>query len=136
MDRPDPGRIAALADRVGVTTYASYEQGLNTEFRDGRAHRFDGQLPDGSDPVSAVAMGQAIRELDVMAARVPLEAPWTAAEALTWDSQTVETWLEDGSWPSGPELAAGGHPGDAGRRGARPVAAAHPVRHRLGRHRP
>jgi monoamine oxidase len=40
-------------------------------------------------------MGQAIRELDAMAARVPLEAPWTAAEALTWDSQTVETWLQE-----------------------------------------
>ena len=93
---PTQDRIAALADRVGVTTYASYEHGLNTEFRDGRAHRFDGELPDGSDPVSAVAMGQAIRELEAMAARVPLEAPWTAADALVWDSQTVETWLQAG----------------------------------------
>jgi monoamine oxidase len=39
-------------------------------------------------------MGQAIRELDAMAARVPLEAPWTAEDALAWDSQTVETWLQ------------------------------------------
>ena len=91
---PTQDRIAALAERVGVTTYPSYEQGLNTEFRDGRAHRFDGQLPNGSDPVSAVAMGQAIRELDAMAALVPLEAPWTADQALAWDSQTVETWLQ------------------------------------------
>jgi monoamine oxidase len=90
---PTQDRIAALAERFGVTTYPSYERGLNTEFRDGRAHRFDGQLPD-DDPVSAVAMGQAIRELDAMAARVPLEAPWTAEEALAWDSQTVETWLQ------------------------------------------
>jgi monoamine oxidase len=91
---PTQDRIAALAERLGVTTYPSYERGLNTEFRDGRAHRFDGQLPDGGDPVSAVAMGQAIRELDAMAATVPLEAPWTAPQALAWDSQTVETWLQ------------------------------------------
>ena len=91
---PTQDRIAALAARFGVTTYPSYERGLNTEFRDGRAHRFDGQLPDGGDPVSAVAMGQAIRELDAMAARVPLEAPWIAEDALAWDSQTVETWLQ------------------------------------------
>jgi monoamine oxidase len=91
---PTQHRIAALAERLGVTTYPSYERGLNTEFRDGRAHRFDGQLPDGGDPVSAVAMGQAIRELDAMAAKVPLEAPWTAEDALAWDSQTVETWLQ------------------------------------------
>jgi monoamine oxidase len=92
---PGQDRIAALAARVGVTTYATYEQGLHTEFRNGRAHRFDGQLPNGSDPMTAVAMGQAIRELDAMAAGVPLEAPWTAADALAWDSQTVETWLKD-----------------------------------------
>jgi monoamine oxidase len=91
---PTQHRIAALAERLGVTTYPSYERGLNTEFRDGRTHRFDGQLPDGGDPVSAVAMGQAIRELDAMAAKVPLEAPWTAEDALAWDSQTVETWLQ------------------------------------------
>jgi len=91
---PTQDRIAALAERVGVTTYPTYERGLNTEFRDGRVYRFDGQLPNGSDPVSAVAMGQAIRELDAMAALVPLEAPWTADQALAWDSQTVETWLQ------------------------------------------
>jgi monoamine oxidase len=90
---PTQDRIAALAERLGVTTYPSWERGLHTEFRDGQALHFDGQLPDG-DPVSAVSMGQAIRELDAMAARVPLEAPWTAEEALAWDSQTVETWLQ------------------------------------------
>jgi monoamine oxidase len=91
---PTQDRIAALAEQVGVTTYPSYERGLNTEFRDGRAHRYGGQLPDGGDPVAAVAIGQAIRELDAMAAQVPLEAPWTAEHALAWDSQTVETWLQ------------------------------------------
>jgi monoamine oxidase len=91
---PTQDRIAALAERVGVTTYPSWERGLRTEFRDGRAHRYDGGLPAGDDPVTAVAMGQAIRELDAMAAKVPLEAPWTAEEALAWDSQTAETWLQ------------------------------------------
>jgi monoamine oxidase len=91
---PTQHRIAALAERLGVTTYPSYERGLHTEFRDGRVHRYGGQLPGDNEPASAVAMGQAIRELDAMAATIPLEAPWTAANALTWDSQTVETWLQ------------------------------------------
>jgi monoamine oxidase len=90
---PTQDRIAALATRVGVTTYPSWERGLHTEFRDGRAHRHDGPLP-GGDPVTAVAIGQAIRELDAMAAQVPLESPWTAEQALAWDSQTAETWLQ------------------------------------------
>jgi monoamine oxidase len=91
---PTQHRIAALAERLGVTTYPSYERGLHTEFRDGLARRYDGPMPSDNDPASAVAMGQAIRELDAMAATVPLEAPWTAAQALAWDSQTVETWLQ------------------------------------------
>ena len=91
---PTQDRIAALAERVGVTSYPTYERGLNTELRNGRTHRYGGDLPDGEDPLSTVELGQAIRELEAMAATVPLEAPWTAPEALAWDSQTVETWVQ------------------------------------------
>jgi monoamine oxidase len=91
---PTQDRIAALADRVGATTYPTHERGLNIEFRNGKARRYGGDLPEREDPMSAVAMGQAIRELETMAATVPLEAPWTAGQALAWDSQTVETWLQ------------------------------------------
>jgi monoamine oxidase len=91
---PTQDRIAALAERVGVTTFPTYERGLNTEFRGGRARRYGGDALDGEDPMSAVEMGQAIRELEAMAATVPLEAPWTAPEAQAWDSQTVESWVQ------------------------------------------
>jgi monoamine oxidase len=91
---PTQDRIAALAASVGVTTYPTWDRGLHTEFRDGRAHRFGGQLP-ASDPGTAVAMGLAVRELDAMAAEVPPEAPWNAERALLWDSQTMESWLQD-----------------------------------------
>jgi monoamine oxidase len=89
---PTQDRIAAVAASVGVTTFATWDRGLHTEFRDGQAYRFDGGFP-ASDPGTAVAMGLAIRELDAMAATVPPEAPWTADRALDWDSQTVESWL-------------------------------------------
>jgi monoamine oxidase len=91
---PTQDRIAALAERVGVTTYPTYERGVNIEFYDGRTYRYDGDILDGEDPVNVVAIGQAIRELEAMAATVPLEAPWAAEQALAWDSQTVETWLQ------------------------------------------
>jgi monoamine oxidase len=90
---PTQDRIAAVAASLGVTTYPTWDRGLHIEFRDGQAHRFDGRLP-ASDPGTAVAMGLAIRELDAMAATVPPEAPWTADQALAWDSQTVESWLQ------------------------------------------
>jgi monoamine oxidase len=90
---PTQDRIAALAQTLGVTTFATWDRGLHTEFRDGRAHRHDGGLP-ASDPGTAVAMGVAIRELDAMAATVPPEAPWSADQAPAWDAQTVESWLQ------------------------------------------
>ena len=92
---PTQDRIAALAERVGVTSYPTYERGTNIEFYDGRSYRYDGDILDGEDPVNTAAIGQAIGELEAMAARVPLEAPWAAEQALAWDSQTVETWLQD-----------------------------------------
>jgi monoamine oxidase len=90
---PTQDRIAALAQSLGVTTFATWDRGLHTEFRDGRAHRFGGGFP-ASDPGTAVAMGVAIRELDAMAATVPPEAPWSAEQAPAWDAQTVESWLQ------------------------------------------
>ncbi|HJW63473.1 MAG TPA: FAD-dependent oxidoreductase, partial [Actinomycetes bacterium] len=91
---PTQDRIAALAERVGVTTHPTYERGTNIEFHDGRSYRYDGDILDGKDPVNAAAISQAIHELEAMAATVPLEAPWAAEQALAWDSQTVETWLQ------------------------------------------
>ena len=89
---PTQDRIAAVAESVGVTTFPSWDRGLHVELRDGRAHRFDGRLPD-SDPGAAAALGVAVRGLEAMAATVPPEAPWAADRAQDWDWQTVESWL-------------------------------------------
>jgi monoamine oxidase len=91
---PGQHRVAALAASLGLTTYRSFDQGLNTEFRDGAAYRYPGQLAVQGSPVGP-AVEEAFAELDAMAATVPPEAPWTAEQALAWDSQTVESWLLD-----------------------------------------
>jgi len=33
-------------------------------------------------------------EFDKMVATVPVDTPWTAADALAWGSMTVQTWAE------------------------------------------
>ncbi len=38
-------------------------------------------------------IGQAQLRLDQMAKRVPLDEPWTARRAKSWDGQTVESWV-------------------------------------------
>jgi hypothetical protein len=42
LGRQSSGLAAALAERVGVTTYPTYERGVNIEFYDGRSYRYDG----------------------------------------------------------------------------------------------
>jgi monoamine oxidase len=45
-------------------------------------------------PENALAdVGETQQRLQEMAAEVPLDEPWRAAEAATWDSQTLDGWL-------------------------------------------
>jgi monoamine oxidase len=84
--------VAALAERLGATTFPSFDQGLHTEHRDGTVRRYRGELL-GEDSEVGPAVGAAFAELDAMAAAVPPEAPWTAELAGEWDSQTLESWI-------------------------------------------
>jgi monoamine oxidase len=59
---PTQDRIAALAERVGVTTYPSYERGLNTEFpRRAGPTAIDGAAARRRRPGERGRLGQAIR---------------------------------------------------------------------------
>lgn len=94
---PTQDRIKALADSLGVATFATYNTGKNLLYKDGRktAYATDGLL--GSvPPVDAAGLANAAivqASLDDMAKQVPVDAPWTAAKAAEWDRQTFESWL-------------------------------------------
>ena len=90
---------------MGVDTFPTYNTGDNIYFRNGTATRFSSSGPLGPvppDPTGAVEAEKAILQLDDMAKTIPLDAPWTAARAKEWDSQTFETWkLANVLTPSG-----------------------------------
>jgi monoamine oxidase len=44
-------------------------------------------------PHVLVEVGISQKRLEAMAAKVPLDAPWTAPKATSWDAQSLETWL-------------------------------------------
>ncbi|MFG3090112.1 flavin monoamine oxidase family protein [Streptomyces antibioticus] len=94
---PTQTRIKALADSLGVGTFATYNTGKNLLYKDGKRTPYatDGLL--GSVPpvdVAGLANAAAVQAaLDDMARQVPVDAPWTAAKAEEWDRQTFETWL-------------------------------------------
>ncbi|MCE2521209.1 MAG: FAD-dependent oxidoreductase [Alphaproteobacteria bacterium] len=74
---PGQGRIKALAAELGV--------GLS------HSPAFESSSGSMAGELELVA---AVRRIDELADRVPLEAPWQAPDAGTWDHQTLATWLE------------------------------------------
>jgi len=89
---PTQDRLAALAEAVGVTTFHTYNEGHNIEYRNGQRVTYAGAIPMG-DPLVTMEVVETILSLSMMASEVPLDAPWTAPAADEWDSQTVASWI-------------------------------------------
>lgn len=90
---PTQHRILALAEAVGATTFPTYVDGQNIEYRNGQRSTYSGAIPM-HDPQVAMEAVEAILELNIMAQDVPLDAPWRAAHADLWDAQTVDHWMD------------------------------------------
>ena len=91
-----PGQDAAygLAAELGVETYPTYCQGDSVYVKDGEPRRYKGTVPLALGPLHLVNLGIAMKRLDRMAGHVPLEAPWDAPRASTWDATTLAGWLD------------------------------------------
>jgi monoamine oxidase len=89
---PSQRRLARLAGELGVTTFPTYDTGLNIQYIDGVRHTYSGAIPL-IDPDVTMEVVQTMLALNMMAHEVPLAAPWTAPQAAEWDSQTLATWM-------------------------------------------
>jgi monoamine oxidase len=84
-------RIAALVKEVGLGTFPVWNSGKNVLYFNGKRDTYSGAIP----PIDVAALLEAqvaITKLNQMASTVPLDAPWKAAKADEWDSQTFATW--------------------------------------------
>jgi len=90
---PTQYRMAALAEAVGATTFPTYVDGENIEYRNGQQTRYSGAIPM-NDPLVAMEAIETMLELNLMANQVPLDQPWTATRAAEWDARTVATWID------------------------------------------
>jgi monoamine oxidase len=88
---PTQRRILALVEEFGVQTFKTFDTGKNIQYRQGERITYAGPIPTHDVVVSADSV-EAMLTLNMMATQVPLEAPWTAPDALAWDSQTFDTW--------------------------------------------
>jgi monoamine oxidase len=101
---PTQERIAALAAELGIDTFPTHDAGRHMIEMKGRLTSYEGRLTDArvslvrdlARAVSPIALGdfeQARMRLDRMARQVPLEEPWMAPKARSWDSQTFASWV-------------------------------------------
>jgi monoamine oxidase len=101
---PTQDRIAAMAADVGVKTFPTYDKGAYVDYRNGRRFTYEGRIPP-SDPAGAAEAGATIERLNMMAAEVPRRRPWRADEAVAWDSQSFQSWMDDNlATPGGRQL--------------------------------
>jgi len=94
---PTQDRIKALAQAVGVETFPTYNTGNNVYFKDGTRQTYAASGPTGvapPDPAYLPDILQVVQKLNSMATEVDVRSPWTAKEAVEWDSQTFYTWLK------------------------------------------
>ncbi len=94
---PTQDHIKGLAQDLGVGLYPTYNTGNNVFVGgDGRREEFPSDTPLGTapaDPVVAPDIALAVTQLDDMATRVDVDAPWDSPDAEEWDRQTLDTWL-------------------------------------------
>jgi monoamine oxidase len=83
----------ALAGEFGVSTYKTWVKGSHLLVHGGHIRRYTGLIPKiGPLAVLTIALAQA--RIDLLAKRVPLDAPWKARRAKEWDARTLADWFE------------------------------------------
>jgi monoamine oxidase len=88
---PGQDRILALARRHGVHTFKTYTQGANLlEYLGAHTH-FTGLIPPLPSP-DADDFTKLLGKVIDLEATIPLDRPWRAPSAATYDDETVETF--------------------------------------------
>ena len=101
---PTQDHLAALAKELGVKTFKTYNKGNYLFYENGKLTPYSPKGPFGAIPpdiTADVQLAAVLAKMDAMAKTVPLEAPWTAANAYDWDSQTFETFKRSNTLGSG-----------------------------------
>jgi monoamine oxidase len=97
---PTQDHILALARELGVGTFDTYDTGDNVYLNQGVRLTYPSSGPTGTappDPTILAELTAVVALLDEMSTHVPVDAPWSAANAAEWDGQTLETWIKEHS---------------------------------------
>jgi monoamine oxidase len=91
---PTQTEILGLMSELGISKFDVYSTGNLLWYEDGKLTPYTGLIPPATDPTAPIELAEVtLPQIDQMAQTVPLDAPWTAPDALIWDSMTVDTWV-------------------------------------------
>ncbi|MGW8954320.1 flavin monoamine oxidase family protein [Streptomyces sp. NPDC055709] len=85
-------RMFQLCREVGLDVYPQYDEGRHIVRLDGVNHHYRGTIPK-TGPAALATLGVALLRLNLMARRLPADAPWEARQARAWDARTLGQWL-------------------------------------------
>ena len=94
---PTQDRVLALARELGIRKFNTYDKGNNVYVADGKRSTYSDAGVTGTAPPDPLILGQlatVVSELDEMSKTVPVDAPWKAPNAATWDGITLESFLD------------------------------------------
>jgi monoamine oxidase len=100
---PGQNRILARAKEFGIRTFKTYTKGAQIlDFQGAQTH-FTGLIPP-LPGAAASDFDQLLQKVIKLESTVPLDKPWTAPNAATLDSQTIETYIETNSSTAGAQF--------------------------------
>ena len=90
---PDQHLIWEWVKSTNTPTYECYDTGKNILSINQKTSQYKGTIPN-VDPLSLIGLGLAINKFNKLSQEIPLETPWTHANAKKWDGMTVATWMD------------------------------------------
>jgi monoamine oxidase len=81
-----------LAGELGVGTYKTWVAGAHLLVHGGKTRRYTGLIPR-INPLAVATIALAQARIERRSRKVPLEEPWAAGRAATWDTRSVAWWL-------------------------------------------
>jgi monoamine oxidase len=93
---PTQNRIKNLAKAMNVDTFPTFDTGDNVYLSGGKRLQYSDTGPTGTappDPAILPDLAKTVGRLDTMSTSVPVDAPWSAPQAVDWDSMTLESWF-------------------------------------------
>lgn len=90
---PKQRHLLALAAELGVKSSPQYVDGKNILDLVGKELRYEGEIPP-LEPKDLEEFARLTAEVDGLAAKLDIAAPWKLEGASALDHQTVESWLQ------------------------------------------